>query len=431
MRKRLLEVGAYSTASAVTRAVIVALSPVLAALAGEAAMARWSVAVSLSSLYAAVLGMGISAAILRWHADASPEARTGLIGWFLRLRLATLAGGITVIAVATALAWGPLTGDTLALLPYMPLLILYGLGEATARFLTSVLRLREQPWLLMLLRCLHAGGAAVATLVLMALGGTEPFAAFAVAYALGAVPMLLLIARIGTRPETGTAPQARPVLRFALPLTLHDLSWWLRGTALTLVLANSADDATVGAFFLAMLVIMPFGVLLTGIDQAVEADYYRARASGTSVAGPRIIYRASVLSTTGLAILCMLTAGPLARALLPDQAAVFATVAPIALFGITCHAAYVVWVKSLIYQKRSVLLLSGTASISLGGVVLAAVMTPIYGYGAAAWSSAGMFAATALFVLVAVRALGDKPLDMLGPVLAVTASGVTLAVLLY
>lgn len=430
MHKRLLDVGAYAVGSAVTRAVIVVLSPMLAVLAGEAAMAQWSVAVSLSSLYAAVLGMGMSTAILRWYADAAPEARTGLINWFLGLRLLSFAGGIALLAATTALAWGPLTGDTLTLLPYLPLLILFGLGEATARFLTSVLRLRERPWLLMLLRYLHACVAGAATLAAMALGWAEPFTAFAIAYALGAVPMLLMIARIGTRPAPGTAPQAGGVLRFALPLTLHDLGWWLRGTALTLVLANSADDATVGAFFLATLVIMPFGVLLTGIDQAIAADYYRARANGTDAAGPRRLYRVAMLGTTGLAILCMLAAGPVARALLPDQAVVIAAVAPIALFGITCHAAYTVWVKSLIYLKRSVLLLSGTASISLGGVMLAAVTTPIYGFAAAAWASAGMFAATALFVLMATWILGDEPLDMLGPVLAVTASGVTLAMLL-
>lgn len=424
------DIAAYAIAASITRFLIILLSPIVAILVSDIGLARWSVAISLSSLFAAIMGMGMSSALLRWHADSNFLVSFDLIGWFLRLRLISFVFALTFLCGASLIAWGPLSGGTLSILSYLPALLLFGAAEAIARFFTSVMRLQDRPRMLVLIRIGHAGMAALATVAASVLAILEPFIAFAISYAVGALPMLLSIARLGTKPNRDCSPDTKDVIRFALPLTLHDLGWWLRGTALTLVVANFADEATVGAFFLAMLVIMPFAVLLTGIDQALELDYLRRRASGGTMDTSSRSYRCAVLSMTALIVCCMASIGPVSHALMPKEAEVIAVVAPIALFGIACHAAYVVWVKPLIYRKRSGLLFCGTASISISGVTFAIFMTPLYGFVAAALASAFMFAATAVFVLTASLAIGDKPLDFIGPVFAVSVSGATLVTLL-
>ncbi|MEP4957726.1 MAG: hypothetical protein ABJU19_00240, partial [Roseobacter sp.] len=238
MKSRLINVLAYGTALAITRVIIIVLSPLLVMWVNEVELARWSVSISLSSMFAAVLGMGLSTAAVRWYYDALPEGRAQMLGMFLSLRLISFVGIGLFVAVVSALAWKPLTGGTLPILPYLPMLIVFGIGESIARFLASVLRLHNQPLKLLLLRLMHALGAGGVVSLTTVVSDIEPFVSFSIAYLLLALPMFFVMVRYVDRPETFFPAEVVPILRFSLPLTLHDLGWWFRGMSLTLVVAN-------------------------------------------------------------------------------------------------------------------------------------------------------------------------------------------------
>jgi len=412
MRQRIVQVVGYATALAITRAVVMLLSPLVIAWSSETISAQWSIAISLSPMFSAVLGMGLSTAVVRWYYDHSEKDQLVVLNDFLNLRVVSLVLVGVGLCFFSWIGWGILTGSKIPILPFLPSLAFFGAGESIARFFTSFCRLRNKPGVLVIFRVAHALGAGALAIIFLIFDVLDPFVAFSLGYFLLSIPMMILMyfwAGFGSRFRV--PPYLTSVLRFSVPLTFHDLGWWLRGAALTIVVANFETDVVVSAYFLGMLALVPFGVFFSGVDQVFAADFYRDRAAGRDPLNSRRNYTfalilCSIVSCVGI-IFCDFYFDP--HSGYYDK--VLSEVVPIGLLCAVFHGAYVVWVKSLIFAKKTHVLLLGTFTASCLGVAASAIFGSIFGYIGVAYTSLGMFAFMAFYVYLATIVLCDDVMD--------------------
>jgi len=403
-----------------TRLTLLILTPFIASCDNPSALGRWGVAVSLAPVFSYIMDLALARSVLRFSfTNDSNDRNENVLNFFVKLRLIVFATSSLLLLFVSTVFWSTLSGNQITMWPYFPALIAFGFSEAISFFLTSVLRLSSQPTMLLFVRLAQSLGTLLSVVLYKQFDpNCDAFVIFGFSYFFcSCVAGYFLILRkvLFSAIHSSKSFKLREVLQFSLPLTIHDLSWWLRGTALTLVVANCCEDSVTGFFFASMLIATPFSIFLAGSDQALAVDYYSNRSRGLAMTSSIKAYRSVCVITCLTCYAAMLVAKPLSQQLWPTASDVISSVVPVALLGVVCHSAYIVWVKSLMYLKRTITLLIGSAGISLLGITASILVAPSFGYVGVVWCGTASYLGIAFYCLGASVILKDEPLDIILP----------------
>lgn len=407
----------YSVSTSIVRFTLLGLAVVWSIIADVNMSASWSVAVSLAPLFGFLIDASFSRSTLRLFYDIDSGDFDADIAKFYQIRLKyVLASTILTVVLAYA-SWDLLSGGKLGATTYFFALILYGLGESNSLFYSIICRLRGEAKKLAFFRISQAFLAASTAVISYELFDVStPFVAFSSVYFLSSfIPHLR---RVGPalRSKDPNAAIITDIRSYALPLTFHDLSWWLRGSASAVVIANFYGAEATSTYFLIFMLITPLTILISGFDQSIEGEFYRARMEGSSLTKYRDIYELLML-----AIFCFFLIATTATSfshlffdtLTTDM---IKNTVPIVFLIPMFHASYSVWVKGLFFKKMSKSVLGGTLGGSIIGITLSWVLTDNFGYSGAAIAALVAFAIIAIYGLIVSSIYDQRPIAVFYPV---------------
>lgn len=406
----------YSVSTSIVRLTLLALAIVWNIIADVDISASWSVAVSLAPLFGFLIDASFSRSTLRLFYDIDTGDFKSDISKFYQARPKYILTSLALATILATASWDLLSGGKLNEAAYLFALVLYGLGESNSLFYSILCRLRGEAKKLVTFRISQAFLAGTASIISYEFFDvSKPFVLFAVVYFVSSfVPHIRGFAYRSSG-STQNAGLVKDIRSYALPLTFHDLSWWLRGSSSTVIVANFFGAEETSTYFLIFTLITPLTILISGFDQSVEGEFYRARKVGSSLSRYRDTYEA-----LAFAIFCFFliatTATSLSHHFFDElTSTMIQNVVPIVFLIPLFHASYSVWVKGLFYRKMSKSILTGTLSGSVIGIALSWVLTDSFGYTGAAIAALFAFACIALYVLIVSSIYDQRPIAVFYP----------------
>lgn len=403
MKNELTVISLYALASAATRLGLVLLSGFGLVFLSSNQLEMLGVLISFAPLCAYLFDCAISKVTVRfwffWHASLKSYLRQ--IVKLRYLYYLIILPFVIVISLYLGMNFFP---QDLHLKTSVAALLLFGMAESCSLLMASFCRLEKAPLLLFKLKF---------SIMLVSLGfavlcffvDLMDYVFFVYASTHFLATNVVFIAYY-LRPKVDDLDtlklSTKDMLSFSFPLTIHDISWWLKGFAMVIIVSKVADPVVASGYFIAITLASPLYLLVSGFDQAYAADYYKARKESAKDDLNRVRNKYRILS---LIMLFGLIGSVFAREIghftdLSDILTITSDVLPLIFLGPVFQSLYVVWVKPHMYNKSTQFIGISSFSISLIALYLCYDFFIVGGYLLAGLLSSVAFLLISLTMLV-------------------------------
>ena len=284
----------YALTSASSRIFIMFLTAVSFYVLSIESFEFLAVILSFAPLYTYILDFAISKATVRyWYLQDDSTMLNNYLSSIIKLRFKFYFFIIPALFIFSLITWAVVNEINLNIFLSVVALILYGIAESSFLFITSYFRLYRDPLTLFKTKISVLLISFIITISIYYFIKIDfMFLIYSSTYFLLTILFIsILLINKNINSFNPVSLSSRSILRFSFPLTIHDISWWLKGFAITLIVANYSSPIYSSGFFIALLVISPLFILISGADQAYAADYYEAKTKGVSLVRIKQIYR--------------------------------------------------------------------------------------------------------------------------------------------
>lgn len=399
--------GVVLVGEAVSRLIGFAGLPLAALFLSNSELGSLAIAMLALSLMVILFDFGVPGAATKLHFDDEDgDGHRGL--WWLMLSI--IGGGFIVVLLAGPLVVGAAFQDV-SFYPLIFAVVITAVGGALTAFGQARYRATFQ--------FERFAGLAVARSVLLVgpgvVGAALTNTAIGYVYGIAIGQVLLGVITVGLfRHEIGTPTSAswRPALLFGLPLVPHLLFGWWLSLADRVLLERWWGLAEVGIYALAYQLSFATGLLLMGLNNLWAPVVYRLFSRDGSERGDAAVAVAVIPALSGFVLAGALTATiapwvyELIRPESPAPDGIFAVVVLASLFfGIYLLGVSPVFARS---ASKVVPIVTGIGVVAnLGGNLM---LIPDHGGTGAAFATLLGYAATAIALILAGRAIGFSSL---------------------
>lgn len=371
----------YAFSSALTRGTLLLITAISYILLTPEELKMLGILISFSPLFTYLLDLALSKTVIRfWYENYSNKIFL-YIKSIIRTRFIFYIILSPLIVIFFYNLWPKLAPDDF--LPSLSIisLIFFGLAESSSLLITSFYRLLEKPLELLKFKIVALSTAFFISSSSILLGFQNlSFVLFSLCYLLGSFIFLLkfFIKKENKMNSNNLIPH-KDILIFSAPLMVHDISWWLKGFAISIIVSIYSDPILSSGFFLSMMIIAPFYILISGFDQAYAAEFYRIQSVNGNLKFVRDRYRfVALLQLIFLIIFIFLRT--IADSLALDEIGyIILDILPILFLGPVFQSAYIVWIKPLMFEKRTALIGFCSFSISIATFLSCLALYPNYG----------------------------------------------------
>ncbi|MDG0980900.1 MAG: hypothetical protein P8O79_14320 [Halieaceae bacterium] len=371
IKNELTVISLYAGASAATRLGLILLSGFGLVFLSSNQLEMLGVLISFAPLFTYLFDCAISKVTVRfwffWHATLN-----SYLHQIVKLRYLYYLIILPFVVVTSLYLANNFFPQNSHLKTSVIALLLFGMAESCSLLMASFCRLENSPLFLFKLKfsiMLVSLGFAVSCFFVDLMDYV--FFAYALTHFL-ATNVVFIVYYLRPKVDdidTLKLPK-KDILRFSFPLTIHDISWWLKGFAMAIIVSKVADPVVASGYFIAITLASPLYLLVSGFDQAYAADYYKARNESAYKNLNRVRNKYRILS---LIMLFALIGSVFVREIghftnLSDILTITSDVLPIIFLGPVFQSLYVVWVKPHMYNKSTQFI--GISSFSISVIAL-------------------------------------------------------------
>ncbi len=384
----------YGSSDLAQRAIALALIPVYARHLATEDYGIVGVLTAAGALVAAVVGLGLRAAVVREYYDyrGDPRELRSYVGTVLWL----VIGAGALVAAGAGWAGESLSRrvfERIPFAPFVPLTLWAALFAATVTVLQSLYRAREQAGRYAALQLAGVGLSSLAILYFVVARG-EGALGFAKGTFLGGALVFaasLWLARREASPRFAPA-KARGALALGLPVVPHLLAAWVLTAVDRLLLERMTPLSEVGVYTLGYQIGSVVGLLAAAVNSAWTPIFFeRAAEPGAARVFARVFtpYAAALTLVAGGFVLfareiVLLAAGEAYRGA--------AAIVPVVTAAYLCQGLYFMLGTPLFYAKRT----ERVALVSMAAAALKLALVPVcvawLGIAGAAYATLAAFA---------------------------------------
>jgi O-antigen/teichoic acid export membrane protein len=424
----------YAFSSALTRGALLALSATSYILLTPQDLKMLGILISFSPLFTYLLDLALSKTVIRFWYENHTDKISFYIHSLVQTRFIFYLILSPVIAIVFYKLWPILAPDDFLPILSIISLIFFGLAESSSLLISAFCRLLEKPIALLKFKIFALFTALFISILSVLLGFHYlSFVLFSFCYLL--ISFLILIRFFFNNKKKhminfDMIVPRKDILVFSGPLMIHDISWWLKGFAMSIIVSIYANPVLSSAFFLSVMIVAPFYILISGFDQAYAADFYKAKSIDANLKFIRDKYRL-IIFVQFIFLIIFIFARIIKNFLVSDEIALIVMdILPILFLGPVFQSAYVVWIKPLMHMKKTALIGVCSFSISLSAFLTCYFLYPTFGiYFAAIITSSAIITIAISMLLISVYKKYSH-LDVIYPLSICTASA-TLVIFSY
>ena len=213
-----------------------------------------------------ILDFVIKATVRYWYLQDDSTMLNNYLSSIIKLRFKFYFFIIPALFIFSLITWAVVNEINLNIFLSVVALILYGIAESSFLFITSYFRLYRDPLTLFKTKISVLLISFIITISIYYFIKIDfMFLIYSSTYFLLTILFIsILLINKNINSFNPVSLSSRSILRFSFPLTIHDISWWLKGFAITLIVANYSSPIYSSGFFIALLVISPLFILISG-----------------------------------------------------------------------------------------------------------------------------------------------------------------------
>lgn len=434
--RRVLGGGAlYGLATFLPRGLGLLLLPVFTRYLTPAEYGRIAVAETIAGIVAAIVGLGVPAAVTRLYYEHTedPERQRSLFSTQLGFVVLVCAAAFGLLALAgpTALHWAAPDFEV-EVFPDLTLALVTGLSALVFQCCLNLHQARQNPRTFASLSLAQSGIAYASSLALV-VGVGAGSAGMLGGKAMGQV--VALLAALVTLRGWVNAPRDRRLLtqslRFGAPLVPHFLIALALVGADRIIIERFRPAAEVGVYSAGYTLASVLTVLTTAVMLAWSPIFYRLakqQAQKARIAGVSAVL---ALGLSGAACFGIGLSLPVVPLVVGEEYAGTASVMPILLAGLLLHGYFSIFQLGILQRKASWVVPLTTFLAAALNIVLNIVWVPEHGPAGAAWATLAAYLAEAFAVYWVAQRLFRLPFRASILALGVLAAGASLVAVVY
>lgn len=407
------EAGVYLFGTVLNRIFPFLLLPLYTRAMSPVEFGKWGYAMALLQALFIVGDLGLNAATTRlFYEEEGAEKRSDFLFVSFVTRIATVLGAALLLAPIMGLSWGLVTGNELALMPFLPLLIGCMIVQGIVSFNLASARATRNPAQFIRIQVSQSviQAAASAALVLTGWGAAGPLWGFLVGGAVTAAVVGWLFVK--AHPPHGPLDWSQPgrLLGYGVKFVPTAATLWLKRLADRIIIGRLLTMIDLAVYQVAASGIAPLVILLGSFNSAYLPYFYEQRRSGNADLKKLAEIDTIIVAALALIVTGTMMIGPeLVRILAPASYGAAAVLIPPLVLTAFLGGAALQFNKEVLFHKRPGIVSTVTTIPALVAVAANVVLIPALGIAAAAWAGAAASALTLVGSVVAMRRLEHTP----------------------